>query len=98
MRRSLYAAVISVALLAACSNSDLLAPVPAASKVASSVLLDFNTDQPVRISEFHYDNAGDTDFNEWFEISAPGGTSRDSGVRVMPCAQRTREHECPRRP
>src|SRR5687767_1928801 len=83
MRRSLYAAVISVAFLAACSNSDLLAPVPAASKVASNVLLAFNADQPVRISEFHYDNAGDTDFNEWFEISAPGGTSLQGYTIVL---------------
>ena len=74
MRRSLYAAVISAAFLAACSNSDLLAPVPAASKIGSNVLLGFNADVPVRISEFHYDNANG-DVNEWIEISAPGGTS-----------------------
>ena len=74
MRRFSYAAVISVALLAACSDNDLLAPVPVASKVAPSVLLSLNATQPVRISEFHYDNSGN-DTNEWIEISAPGGTS-----------------------
>ena len=74
MRRFPYAAVISVAFLAACSNSDVFAPVPAASKFTSNVLLGFNADVPVRISEFHYDNANG-DVNEWIEISAPGGTN-----------------------
>jgi PKD repeat protein len=83
MRRIPNAALILVALLAACSNSEILAPVPPASKVASSVLLGFNADQPVRISEFHYDNAGDIDVNEWFEISAPAGTSLQGYTIVL---------------
>ncbi len=74
MRRFINATVI-VALLAACSNTDVLAPSPAPSqKFAPTVVLGLNTSMPVRISEFHYDNVnGDT--NEWIEVSGPGNMS-----------------------
>ena len=82
MRRFINATVI-VALLAACSNTEVLAPAPSpAAKVASSVLLGLNASQPVRISEFHYDNVGG-DFSEWIEISGPGGTNLQGYTIVL---------------
>jgi hypothetical protein len=68
-------ATVIVALLAACSNTDVFAPSPTPSqKFAPTVLLGLNTSMPVRISEFHYDNVnGDT--NEWIEVSGPGNMS-----------------------
>jgi PKD repeat protein len=73
MRRFISATVI-VAFLAACSNSEVLAPSPSAKLASATVLLGLNTSEPVRISEFHYDNVnGDT--NEWIEVSGPGNMS-----------------------
>ena len=68
MSRSLHGIGITCAvLLAACSKGDVLAP-----KVSPIVALALNTDLPVRISEFHYDNAS-TDVGEAIEISGPAG-------------------------
>jgi len=74
MRRFINATVI-VALLAACSNTEVLAPAPAVpQKYTAIVALGLNTSMPVRISEFHYDNVGN-DNTEWIEISGPANTN-----------------------
>ena len=70
MRRSTRGISLgAIALIAACSSQETLAP-----RIASTVSLGLNTSMPVRISEFHYDNAG-TDVGEAVEVSGPAGTS-----------------------
>jgi uncharacterized protein YjdB len=73
MRRFINATVI-VALLAACSNTEVLSPSPVPQKFAATLLLGLNQSMPVRISEFHYDNVGN-DNTEWIEISGPANTN-----------------------
>ena len=63
-----FARLVTIALLLACSGQESLAPRP-----LSTLALGLNASQPVRISEFHYDNTG-ADVGEVVEISGPAGT------------------------
>ena len=68
MRRTLSTfALASIAVLPSCSDRNGLAP-----EHIPDVALGLNTDLPVRISEFHYDNSG-TDAGEAIEVSGPAG-------------------------
>lgn len=66
------AALAALALLSACVESAPLAPAPAAVSDARAYR-GGNAFPAVRISEFHYDNAG-ADVGEAIEISGPVGT------------------------
>ncbi len=76
--RLVSAALAALAVFAvSCSDNDITGPKSSPNPVVGA-RFDFNaaaiTLPPVRISEFHYDNAG-TDVGESVEISGPAGTS-----------------------
>lgn len=68
--------MVAFPLLASCVEQGALAP-----RLGRQVAAGLNTDMPVRISEFHYDNTG-TDAGEAIEISGPAGTNL-SGYSVV---------------
>lgn len=85
LRQFRPAATALLALIGACSEpTPPLAPSNASADARTA--LDFPRSNaqalpPIRISEFHYDNAG-TDAGEFIEISAPAGTDL-SGWRIV---------------
>lgn len=80
--RTARVVLIALALINA-SCSETIAPKSRQSLRGSAASLDASASLPsVRISEFHYDNAG-TDVDEKVEISGPAGTSLDGWQLVL---------------
>jgi DNA/RNA endonuclease G (NUC1) len=80
MRRFLRSASAATALLASlafatsCAEQGGTRPTGAVAAVPNGTTASFVTESPIRVSEFHYDNAGG-DTGEQIEITGPAGSS-----------------------
>src|SRR5678815_3406700 len=73
--RTWSAALIALAIVgSSCSENDIAGPRALGLKASMALSAATASLPAVRISEFHYDNAG-TDVDEKVEISGPAGTS-----------------------
>ena len=81
--RTWSAALIALAIVgSSCSENDIAGPRALGIKALMAVSAATATLPAVRISEFHYDNAG-TDVDEKVEISGPAGTSLSGWQLVL---------------